>query len=68
MKTLEIKMKKLSTNEIRRAWINFFEKDCGLEHKFYKSASLVPDNPTLLLNSAGMVPFIPYFSTSLRLL
>lgn len=61
MKTLEIKMKKLSTNEIRRAWINFFEKDCGLEHKFYKSASLVPDNPTLLLNSAGMVPFIPYF-------
>jgi alanyl-tRNA synthetase len=54
-------MKKLSTNEIRRAWINFFEKDCGLEHKFYKSASLVPDNPTLLLNSAGMVPFIPYF-------
>ena len=61
MKTLEIKMKKLSTNEIRRAWINFLEKDCGLEHKFYKSASLVPDNPTLLLNSAGMVPFIPYF-------
>jgi len=61
VKTLEIKMKKLSTNEIRRAWINFFEKDCGLEHKFYKSASLVPDNPTLLLNSAGMVPFIPYF-------
>jgi alanyl-tRNA synthetase len=54
-------MKKLSTNEIRRAWINFFEKDCGLEHKFYKSASLVPDNPTLLLSSAGMVPFIPYF-------
>jgi alanyl-tRNA synthetase len=61
VKTLEIKMKKLSTKEIRRAWINFFEKDCGLEHKFYKSASLVPDNPTLLLNSAGMVPFIPYF-------
>ena len=54
-------MKKLSVNEIRNAWINFFEKDCGLAHKHYRSASLVPDNPTLLLNSAGMVPFIPYF-------
>lgn len=54
-------MKKLSTNEIRSAWINFFENYPSLEHKFYKSASLIPDNPTLLLNSAGMVPFIPYF-------
>ncbi len=54
-------MKKLSVNEVRRAWIDFFEKECGLPHKHYKSASLVPDNPTLLLNSAGMVPFIPYF-------
>lgn len=57
-------MKNLTCNEIREAWIEFFEagkNKLKLQHKFFKSASLVPDNPTLLLNAAGMVPFVPYF-------
>ncbi len=54
-------MKKLSCKEIREAWINFFTKKCSSPHQIIKSASLVPDNPTLLLNSAGMVQFVPIF-------
>ena len=63
-------MNKLSCNDIRQKWINFFEagnNNLNLKHKFFKSASLVPDNPTLLLNSAGMVPFIPYFIGAAKL-
>lgn len=45
-------------SEIRQKWIEFFE---AKQHKYLPSASLVPDNPTLLLNNAGMVPFVPYF-------
>ena len=54
-------MKKLSCQEIRETWINFFTKKCPRVHKYIPSASLVPDNPTLLLNSAGMVQFVPIF-------
>ncbi|MDD9898457.1 MAG: alanine--tRNA ligase [Candidatus Melainabacteria bacterium] len=51
-------MKKLSCQEIREAWVKFFESK---NHKHIASASLVPDNPTLLLNAAGMVQFVPIF-------
>ncbi len=54
-------MKPLTAKEIRNKWIEFFTKKCERKHSHTKSASLVPDNPTLLLNSAGMVPFVPYF-------
>lgn len=54
-------MQKLTVQEIRNKWIEFFSHKCGKEHKHFKSASLVPDNPTLLLTSAGMVQFVPYF-------
>lgn len=54
-------MKQLSCQEIREAWVNFFSKQCSSPHKHIRSASLVPDNPTLLLNSAGMVQFVPIF-------
>lgn len=54
-------MKKLSCKEIRERWIDFFTNKCSSKHQLIKSASLVPDNPTLLLNSAGMVQFVPIF-------
>ena len=46
-------------DEIREAFLNFFEKKH--QHTRVKSSSLVPNNPTILLTTAGMVQFIPYF-------
>ena len=54
-------MTPLSCQEIRDKWVEYFTQKCPKKHKHIKSASLVPDNPTLLLNAAGMVPFVPIF-------
>ncbi len=48
----------LSGNDIRQKFIEFFKEK---EHKHYESASLIPDDPTLLLTVAGLVPFKPFF-------
>jgi alanyl-tRNA synthetase len=49
--------------EIRARWLRFFESgnSQGLEHTVVPSASLIADDPNLLLVNAGMVPFKPYF-------
>lgn len=54
-------MQKLNCQEIRDKWIKFFTEKVEAKHQHIKSASLVPDNPTLLLNAAGMVQFVPIF-------
>jgi len=49
--------------EIRSRWLRFFETENrqGLTHTVVPSASLIADDPNLLLVNAGMVPFKPYF-------
>jgi alanyl-tRNA synthetase len=49
--------------EIRSRWLRFFENgnSQGLTHTVVPSASLIADDPNLLLVNAGMVPFKPFF-------
>lgn len=49
----------LSGNEIRKLYLNYF-KDKH-QHTVVESSSLVPDNPTVLLTTAGMLQFLPIF-------
>ena len=49
----------LSGAQIRDKFISYFRDKRGHLHK--PSSSLIPDNPTLLLTSAGMVQFVPIF-------
>ncbi len=53
----------MESAEIRSRWLRFFESDNrqGLDHTVVPSASLIADDPNLLLVNAGMVPFKPYF-------
>ncbi|MFI9722299.1 alanine--tRNA ligase [Streptomyces sp. NPDC052396] len=48
----------MESAEIRRRWLRFFEER---GHTVVPSASVIADDPTLLLVNAGMVPFKPYF-------
>jgi alanyl-tRNA synthetase len=53
----------VNSAEIRTRWLNFFESgnSQGLKHTVVPSASLIADDPNLLLVNAGMVPFKPFF-------
>ena len=53
----------MESAEIRARWLRFFESgnSQGLTHTVVPSASLIADDPNLLLVNAGMVPFKPFF-------
>ena len=53
----------MDSAEIRSRWLKFFESgnSQGLTHTVVPSASLIADDPNLLLVNAGMVPFKPFF-------
>ena len=53
-------MEKLTTSEIRRKYLEFFQ---GKDHLVMESFPLVPkDDKSLLLINAGMAPLKPYFT------
>lgn len=49
----------LSGNEIRELFLKYFKEKHA--HTIVESSSLVPDNPTVLLTTAGMLQFVPIF-------
>lgn len=49
----------LTGNEIRKLYLDYFKTK--LQHTIVESSSLVPDNPTVLLTTAGMLQFLPIF-------
>ena len=51
--------KPLTGTQIREAFLKFFAEKH--QSTIVKSSSLVPDNPTVLLTTAGMLQFVPYF-------
>ncbi|MDI6799503.1 MAG: alanine--tRNA ligase [Actinomycetota bacterium] len=53
----------MKSSEIKKSFLSFFEKR---GHKVLPSSSLVPDDPTLLLTTAGMVQFKPIFQGDIK--
>ena len=49
----------LKGNEIRKLYLDYFKNKH--QHTIVESSSLVPDNPTVLLTTAGMLQFLPIF-------
>lgn len=56
-------MKKMTSNEIRKMWVDFFESK---SHKLLPSASLIPvADDSLLFINAGVAPLKKYFDGSI---
>ncbi len=49
----------LTGNQIRKLYLDYFKEKH--QHTVVESSSLVPDNPTVLLTTAGMLQFLPIF-------
>ena len=49
----------LTGNQIRQLYLDYFKNKH--QHTIVESSSLVPDNPTVLLTTAGMLQFLPIF-------
>ena len=56
--TSQLIKKIVSGDEIRNAFLKFYSEKL---HKIIPSASLIPDDPTVMLTIAGMLPFKPVF-------
>jgi len=54
----DLKFPSLSGDKIRQTFLEFYASH---GHKILPSASLVPEDPTVLLTIAGMLPFKPIF-------
>ena len=54
-----IKLRNMDANEIRQKFLNFFEER---GHKIAPSSSLIPDDPSVLLTTAGMQQFKKYYT------
>jgi alanyl-tRNA synthetase len=49
----------MTADQLRRAWLTFFE---GRAHTVVPSSGLIPHHPTApLFTNAGMIQFVPYF-------
>ena len=48
----------ITGDEIRKAFLDFYHNK---SHQIIPSASLIPDDPTVMLTIAGMLPFKPVF-------
>jgi len=56
--TSQLIKKIITGDEIRNAFLKFYNEK---SHKIIPSASLIPDDPTVMLTIAGMLPFKPVF-------
>jgi len=55
----------MTSEEIRKKFLDFFEKK---GHKIVPSSSLIPDDPSVLLTTAGMQQFKKYYTGELNAL